>query len=142
MRRLEASIVIPAPPECVFSFIEDVRNLPRWQAGVLSAERTSDGAVGVGSTARIRRELLGRPLVVDLRAGEHDAPRHLGLEADAQGLRVLATLDLAPVASATRVTFGMVLDGRGLASYLEPPLARAAEKELPDSLKRLRTVLA
>ncbi|HEX2221349.1 MAG TPA: SRPBCC family protein [Candidatus Limnocylindria bacterium] len=142
MRRVESSLVIPVPAERVFAFIEDVRNLPRWQEGVELAERTSDGPVRVGSTARIRRQLLGQPLTVDLRVVEHEAPTHLGLETSAQGLRVLATLDLLPSPSGTKVTFGMALEGRGFASFVEPMVARAAEKELPDSLKRLRAALA
>jgi uncharacterized protein YndB with AHSA1/START domain len=133
---------VPAPPEGVFAFVEDIRNLPRWQDGVESAERTSSGAVGVGSTARVRRQLLGQPLVLDLVVIEHDPPRRLSLETTVQGLRVVVTLDIAPSGSRSRVTFATAFHGRGMSSFLEPVLANTAEGEVGASLKRLRLAFA
>ena len=133
---------MPAPPERVFAFVEDVRNLPRWQDGVESAERTSSGPVAVGSTARVRRQLLGQPVDLDLVVIEHDPPRRLALETSVQGLRVQVALDIAPSGSRSRVTFATAFQGRGMSTFLEPVLAKTAEGEVGASLKRLRVALA
>ena len=48
MRQVEASAEIDATPDDVFAFLADPANLPSWQTGIVSAERTSPDPIGVG----------------------------------------------------------------------------------------------
>jgi hypothetical protein len=45
MQRVERSARIGASPAELFDYLADLRNLPEWQSGVVSAEVTSDGEI-------------------------------------------------------------------------------------------------
>ena len=139
MRRVEAGITIAAPPEKVFAFVADLANLPRWQSGILSAERTSPDPVGVGSTARVVRDMAGQSLTVDLTITEFEPGRRLALASAASGVSVTATLEMEPNADATVVRSGIEIKaGSMFMAPLEGVIANAAGGELAAGLERLR----
>jgi uncharacterized protein YndB with AHSA1/START domain len=143
MRRLQASAVIAATPEVVFAFLADPANLPRWQTGIVSAERTSPDPVGVGSTARVVRELAGQRMSVDLIVTAYEAGRRLVLASEVSGIGVEATLHLQPRESATDLRFEMTIRAQNVfMAPLEGMVAGAAEHDLADSLRRLQAVLS
>lgn len=56
MISFEHSISIEQPLRGVFAFLSDFENIPKWNYYVLSVNKISDGAVGVGTTYRqVRR---------------------------------------------------------------------------------------
>ncbi|MGH2418134.1 MAG: SRPBCC family protein [Candidatus Limnocylindria bacterium] len=144
MRRVEASAEIAASPGEVFDFLADPANLPRWQTGIVSAERTSPDPVGVGSTARVVRELAGQRMAVDLAITAYEAGRRLVLESAVSGIAVEATLDLSPRADATTdLRFEMTIRAQNVfMGPIEGMVAGAAEHDLADSLRRLQAVFA
>lgn len=56
-RPVTVSATIPADPGAVLSYISDTRNDPEWCPNVESAEMTSDGPIGAGSTFRYHQHL-------------------------------------------------------------------------------------
>jgi uncharacterized protein YndB with AHSA1/START domain len=143
MRRVEASGEIGATPDEVFDFLADPANLPRWQTGIVSAERTSPDPVGIGSTARVVRELAGQHIAVDLAITGYEAGRRLVLESAVSGIAVEATLDLTPRAGATDLRFQMTIRAQNVfMGPIEGMVAGAAEHDLADSLGRLQAVFA
>jgi len=139
MRRVEAGITIAAPPEAVFAFVADLANLPRWQSGILSAERTSPNPVGVGSTARVVRDMAGQSLTVDLTITDFEPGRRLALASAASGVSVTATLEMEPNDDATVVRSGIEIKaGSMFMAPLEGVIANAAGGELAAGLERLR----
>jgi uncharacterized protein YndB with AHSA1/START domain len=143
MRRVEASAEIAATPEDVFAFLADPANLPRWQTGILSAERTSSDPVGVGSTARVVRELAGQRLAVDLAVTAFEPGRRLTLASGMSGIGVEATLELAARNGITDLRFAMTIKAQNVFMVpLEAMVAGAAERDLADSVRRLQAVFA
>lgn len=146
MRRVEASAVVAAPPGEVFDFLSDPANLPRWQTGIVSADRTSPDPVGVGSTARVVRELAGQRMAVDLAITAYEAGRRLVLVSSVSGIGVEAALELAPradAAEATDLRFQMTIKAQNVfMAPIEGMVAGAAEHDLADSLRRLQAVFA
>ena len=140
MQRVERSAHIGASPEAVFAYLADLDNLAEWQSGVTSARRTSDGAIGVGATAHITRELLGQRLDAPLTVTEHDPPRRLAIGSEVSGIKALATLDLAAVdgEESTDLTFAMEIRGSMLTAFMEPMIASAAGGDIDASLEWLR----
>jgi uncharacterized protein YndB with AHSA1/START domain len=139
MRRVEAGITIAAPPEKVFAFVADLANLPRWQTGIVSAERTSPDPVGVGSTARVVRALGGQSLTVDLAITEFEPGRRLALASQASGVNVTATLEMEPANDGTTARSGVEIKAGSLfMAPLEGVIANAAAAELASGLERLR----
>ena len=139
MRRVEAGITIAAPPAEVFAFVADLANLPRWQTGIVSAEPTSPDPVGVGSTARVVREMAGQSLTVDLAITEFEPGRRLALASQASGVSVTATLEMDPVDGGTVARSGIEIKaGSVFMAPLEGMIANAAAGELASGLERLR----
>lgn len=139
MRHVSTSVHVPASPDRVFGFLADLDNLPTWQAGIVSTERTSPGPVAIGSTAHVVRELAGRRLAVDLRVTALEPDRRLALESTAAGVHVAAALELVPEGDGTSVSFGMSIRAQNpFMLPLEGMMAGAAERDLADSLSRLR----
>ncbi|HEX5579422.1 MAG TPA: SRPBCC family protein [Candidatus Limnocylindria bacterium] len=139
MRRVEAGITIAAAPEEVFRFVADLANLPRWQSGIVSARRTSPEPVGVGSTARVVRDLAGQSLTVDLTITEFEPGRRLSLASQASGVSVTATLDVEPTHDGTVARSGIEIKAGSLfMAPLESMIANAAASELASGLERLR----
>jgi carbon monoxide dehydrogenase subunit G len=139
MRTVTASARLDAPPEAVFDFLADLENLPRWQTGIVSAELTTTGPVGVGSSAHVVRELMGQRLAVDLTLTDHQRGRRLELESATSGIGVVAALELEPDGDGTRLTFGMRIQAQNVfLSPLEGMVAGAAERDIADSLDRVR----
>jgi uncharacterized membrane protein len=60
MAKVEASVVVNRPVEEVFTFMRDIKNWLKWQSGMLEAEQSSEGPVGVGTTYQGVNQFLGR----------------------------------------------------------------------------------
>lgn len=139
MQRVERSARIGAPPEAVFAYLADLDNLAEWQMGVVSAEQTSPGEIGVGSTARVARELMGQRIEAPLTVTEYDPPRRLVIASEVSGVKATGALDLVEAdADATDLRFAMEIRGSLLTTFMEPMIARAAEGDIEASLQRVK----
>jgi uncharacterized protein YndB with AHSA1/START domain len=142
MRRVDASLQLPAPPQRVFDFVADLGNLPRWQSGIVSAEMTSPPPVGIGSSAHVVRELMGQRMEVDATVTAFEPARRLGLATAASGIRVEATLELEPSPAGSLARFSMDIRAQNVfMKPIEGAVAGAASSDLAASLDRLRAAL-
>ena len=139
MKRVERSARIGAPPPEVFAYIADLDNVAEWQTGVLSAERTSPGEMGVGATARVVRQVAGQRIAAPLTITEYEPPRRLVIGSEVSGVRALAELELSPAdGNATDLHFAMQIRGSLLTSFMEPMIANAAGGDIDASLERIQ----
>lgn len=143
MQRAESTATIPASADRLFAFLADPANLPAWQTGILSAEITSTGPIGPGSTARIVRVVMGQRVTADLKMTVHEPSTRLVLETEVSGVAAEATLELAPTGDETRLRFAMAFTARNLfMAPFEGMAAGAASADIASSLDRLRTHFA
>jgi carbon monoxide dehydrogenase subunit G len=144
VKEAKRSAEIPRPASEVFSFLADLENLPRWQSGVIRAELTSPGTIGVGSTAVVERRMFGQQIVADLVVSAYEPPRRIVLETEASGVSIQASVEIEPLGpDSCRVTFGMAMETTGFfMKAVEPMVAQAAETDIEASLARLGEVLA
>ena len=140
MKRVERQAVIATAPAELFAYIANLDNLPEWQMGVISAQQTSEGEIGIGATALVARELMGQRIEAPLTITEYDPPRHLAIGSEVSGVKAHGTLDLAPTqdGTATDLSFAMEIRGSMLTSFMEPMIASAAGGDIDESLKRLQ----
>ncbi|MBA3739704.1 MAG: SRPBCC family protein [Chloroflexi bacterium] len=139
MQRVERSARIGASVEEVFAYIADLDRLAEWQSGVVNAELTSDGEMGVGSTALVTRQLMGQSIEAPLTITEFEPPRRMVIGSEVSGVKALAELDLAPAGDgATDLSFAMEIRGSMLTAFLEPMIAGAAGGDIDASLERLK----
>jgi uncharacterized protein YndB with AHSA1/START domain len=138
MKRVEREARIAAPPDALFAYLANLDNLPEWMAGILSAEVTSAGELGAGSTAHVVRALGGQQVEADLTVTEYDPPRRIVITSEVSAVNVAASLDLAPAAEgATDLRFAMEIRGSMLTRFMEPMIAGAAGGEIDATLERL-----
>jgi len=143
MRRIQRSAQIDASPAKVYAFLSDPTNLPIWQSGVISSERTSPAPTVAGSTGRAVFEVMGQQVTAETRVLEAVTDRRLVLASTVSGFRVVGSLDLVATAGGTMVTFSSEVKAESIfMAPLERLVAEAAEKELDPSLARLRTALS
>jgi len=141
---VEGSGRIAAPPAEVFGYLSDLGNLADWQSGIVSAERVDDGAMRVGSSARVARELMGQRLQVPLTVTEYEPPTRLGIASEASGVKVAAMLDLRPAdgGGATDLLFMMEIRGSLVTAFMEPMIASAAKGDIDASIARVQARFA
>jgi len=143
MHRVERSAEIAATPAEIYAFLSDPANLPGWQTGIVSAERTSPLPIRGGSTARVVRELMGQRIAADITVVEAEPDRRLVLTSKVSGIGVTAALELTPRASGTLVAFSMEIRAENVfMAPIEGMVAGGAEQELDSSLARLEAALA
>jgi carbon monoxide dehydrogenase subunit G len=142
MKRVERESRIAAPPDALFAYLADLDNLDEWMAGIVSAEVTSSGELGAGSTARVVRALGSQRVEAPLTVAEYDPPRHLVITSEVSGVSVAASLDLAEAGADTDLRFGMEIRGSMLTRFMEPMIAGAAGGEIDATLERLRARFA
>jgi uncharacterized protein YndB with AHSA1/START domain len=140
VKRVERSATIPAPAAEVFAYLSDLDRLSEWQAGVVSARRTSPGEMGAGATALVVREVMGNRVEAPLTITEYDPPRRLAIGSEVSGVKAHATLDFAEADAgrATDLTFAMEIRGSGFTGFIEGMIASAAGGDIDSSLERLR----
>ena len=140
MKRVERQATIGAPPDEVFAYLSDLERLSEWQAGVVSAQRTSEGPIGVGATALVTRELMGNRVAAPLTITEYDPPRRMAIGSEVSGVKAHGTLDFTPADNgrATDLTFAMEIRGSGFTGFMEGMIAGAAGGDIDSSLARLQ----
>jgi len=131
---------IGASPEVVFAYLANLDHLAEWQAGIVSAELTSGGEVGIGSTARVVRELMGQRLEAPLRITAYGPPHRLSIASEVSGVQASADFELAPLDDgwATDLRFAMEIRAGGMMRFMEPMIAGAAGGDIETSLARLQ----
>jgi uncharacterized protein YndB with AHSA1/START domain len=143
MRRVQRTAQIAATPAEVYAFLAEPANLPRWQAGIVAAERTSAAPTTVGSTARVVLELMGQQVSADVTVREAEPERRLTLASSVSGLGIVASLDLAPHDGGTEITLASEVRAENVfMAPLERMVTDAAERHLDASLARLEAALA
>lgn len=77
MFEIRNSIFINRPPQDVFNAIIDPAKQSLWQSMTESAEWTSNGSQGVGSTQRVVARFLGRKIESDIEVTGWEPPHKL-----------------------------------------------------------------
>jgi len=139
MKRIERRARVDAPPEELFAYLSDLANLPEWQSGIVSAEITSGDELGVGTTARVVRDLMGQRIEAPMTVTAYEPPSRLAIRSEVSGVKATAELDLAPAdGAATDLVFAMEIRGSFITSFMEPMIAGAAGGEIDASIARIQ----
>lgn len=139
MQRVGRRTVLPVTPHDLWLYLADLRNLPEWLSGVTTAQVTSPGPIGPGTTLRVERLVNGRPIAAPLEVIAWEPSRRLGLVTTIQGVHAEAFLHLAPFSGGARteLAFEMSVRAGGLMSLAEKMIARGADAEVVGTLDRL-----
>ena len=140
MFTFRVDLVIRRPPEAVLELLTRFQDIPKFVPQVESAEQTSPGAVGVGTTFVQRGRILGRRVETPTRVTIHEPPHRFAYTA-AGVLPYTARYTLSGVAEGTRLDADVSMQPRGLLRLLEPLLAAQLPKLYRANLDRMRQLL-
>jgi carbon monoxide dehydrogenase subunit G len=143
VKRIERRARVEAPPEELFAYLSDLANLPEWQTGIVSADITSGDELGVGTTARVVRDLMGQQIEAPMTVTAYEPPGRLAIRSEVSGVKATAELDMIPAdGGATDLGFAMEIRGSLITSFMEPMIAGAAGGEIDASIARIQARFA
>jgi hypothetical protein len=139
MAHLEGQIVINRPVEVVFDFVADERNEPRFNPQMTSADKLSDGEVGLGTQFSAEVVSGGKPVSMVIEFISFERPHRLGSRTTTSGMVILGELTFEGLGDATRMRWAWDMQPTGALRFLKPLIVfmgRRQEREIWTSLKR------
>jgi hypothetical protein len=98
----------------------DFSNAVRWDPSVVEALRTSEGALGEGSTFDLVVEFGGRKIPMRYEIVSFDEPRSFVVEAQKASFVSRDTITVAPAGDGSTVHYDALLELKGVRRALEP----------------------
>ncbi len=141
MVRVEGSIHIHRPVEHVYSFAVMPEKVPLWSAVPLEARKTSEGPVGVGTTASFVNTFYGRRMTADFEVTEFEPNLRFCSKTTSAPFPVHNTMTFERMGAGTRMTQTIEAEPGGFFRVAEPILRLVGERELKKSLLNLKGVL-
>lgn len=131
MAHAEESITIDRPVNTVFNFVLDGTNSPLWREGVMDIERVPGKPLGVG--AAFKQGLKGpggRRIDGDYEIVECQPNELIKFQVTAGPARPTGTYRFEAAGDATRVTFILHFEPKGLARLMDPMITRTMRSEV------------
>jgi uncharacterized membrane protein len=137
----EESITIDRPAGTVFAFVLDGANNPLWRPAVMDVQRVAGHTSGVGAT--FKQGLKGpggRRIDGDYEIVDCQPNTVIAFQVIAGPARPKGTFRFEAAGGATRVTFALDFEPKGLAKLMEPMIARTMRDEVA-TLSNLKAYL-
>jgi uncharacterized membrane protein len=141
MAKVEVGVVINRPIEEVFAFAANIENNAEWQSGVLEAQVTSEGPIGVGTTYRYVTQLLGRRIEADGEIIEYEPNRKYSFESTSGPFPIEGELTCEAAEGGTKVTLAVEADIDGFFKMAEPLVVRTIKKQFEADVGNLKELL-
>ena len=138
MITVEKSIFINRPLQEVFDYVTNPTNNAQWQRSTQSAEWTSDGPPGIGSTFKIVNRFLWRNMEVTAEITAWEPPNTLTVKAVSGPIPFESTYYFEAQGDGTQMTFKSQAEIGGLFQRL---IRKQFEKQLDTSVNALKLVL-
>lgn len=139
MSRIKGEITIGRPPEVVFDYVADQTNEPRYNPGMVRAEKASAGPIGKGTRFRSAVRSAGRSAEMLIEYTSYDRPRLLTSTTAMKQADIEYTLTFEPVAAGTRMRWSGQVRPKGALRLLGPLITWMGvrqEQRIWASLKR------
>ena len=142
MHRYSRTGLVPLPPQQVFDYLTDQKNLPRWSPQVVSSEVIGGGPVQQGSKLLQKRRQGKREMVNEVSVIAHEPPKLHTVTTRVMGVQTTFAFSCAPEGQGTRVSMSGEILGRGLARLWEGFFAKMIEQADDKVIDQLRDALA
>lgn len=142
MIRIETDVVIEAPIEDVFDFVTSPENDVLWLAGVVKAEKTSEGPTDVGATSTSEIHFLGMNITTGWEVTEYDPPNHIKVKSISGPVPIQASHSFETTAEGgTRVKLLGEAEVGGFFRLGEPIVGPMVQRQWETSYLNLKDVL-
>ena len=143
MAGLKFKIAIDAPPDRVFSRLEDVTTHPSWSnpKAEMTMEQTAGSGPGLDARYRSSGIFVGKPVTADITVTAFDPPRRFAIRSDQhqegkKDVWYVNDYTLSPANGGTVVTKHVTTNGNPAIFYLAYPAVRADAMTSLRNLKR------
>jgi hypothetical protein len=134
------TITIERPLHEIFEFVSELENVPKWNYAIVETRKTSEGAVGVGTTYRQIRSIPTRSeetlLVTDF-----EPDRRFEFEGSLGPLRGTLRYEFDEVDGATRLTNTAELEASGILALAAPIASGRIREAVAENLRTLKQLL-
>ena len=140
MYKFENSVFIQRSQQEVFDVLTDIPKAAQWQSYTDSAEWTSSGPAGVGSTFKTVGKFMGRGVDTELTVTGWEPPRMISFESTDGPFPVEASYSLEAQDGGTLVTITSQADIGGFFKLAEGLVGKQLKKQVDsnnDTLKLL-----
>ena len=141
MFSVEKSIHIDKPAADVFSFVSDFANDSKWQSGLVSSEKTSDGPIGVGTTGTYVQKFMGRDLKNETVITTYEPPKRFGQKSTSGPVQFELMCTLEEMGGGTHMTISMSGEPGGFFKVAEGMVKNELNKTLAGDLAKLKQML-
>lgn len=139
---VNSSVVVGRPVEDVFSYVLDLpSNGPEWAPDLESAQKTTDGPIGAGTTFQQVQHVMGKRRKTSLIFTAVEPNHRIAAEVKAGPMTLTMSVTFDDTEAGTLVTADGGASGRGPLRLLEPLFARQGQKIWDARLARLKEVL-
>ena len=141
MITLEKSIFINRPPQEVWDFISNPANMTQWQGATESAEWSSEGPPGVGSTLRQVSKFLGRKIEGTSEVTAWDPPNEYGQKSVGGPITFEVTGKHEPKENGTQINVRFQAEVGGFFKIAEGLVGKQMEKQFDTDFGALKLIL-
>jgi uncharacterized membrane protein len=139
---IKANTIINKPVDEVFAYVIDVKTWPRWESGLIKAEKTSDAPLNVGTTFRGMNQALGQRMEWTSEVTNYIPSKSWGQKIVSKGWSTEERLSFEPFqGSTTKFSLVSELEMGGLLRLFAPFVARKMQKQIEKNLVRLKYIL-
>jgi carbon monoxide dehydrogenase subunit G len=139
--RFELEIEIARPPEDVYAYLADPRNLADWQEEVAEVRGATGEPLPAGAAFTEVRTFLGKRIESEIEVIGSDPGREYSLRSRTGPVRFSVRHLLEPAGAGTRLRLVGEADPGKLFGVAGPLLRRAAERRTKADFRRLKAVL-
>ena len=141
MITLESSIFINRPQQEVWDFLSNPANNTQWQSSTESAEWTSEGPPGVGSTLREVGKVLMRKIESPSEITAWDPPNKHGRKSVGGPIPWEVTMKLEPKENGTQLNVHSTVEVRGFFKIAEGLVGKQFQKGVDTDFEALKLLL-
>lgn len=141
MFTFETSVFVNRPQQEVYDFVSNPANDSQWQSGSVSAEWTSDGPVGIGSTQRAINRFLGRDIESTAEIKSWDPPNQYALKVVSGPIPFEATVNFESKDNGTQITYSGQAEAGGFFKLAEGLVGKQLNKQIELDANALKIVL-
>jgi uncharacterized protein YndB with AHSA1/START domain len=141
MLKIDLSTVINRPVEEVFAVVSNPEGYRRWSPGLVDVKKTTEGPVGLGTTWRLVRQVLGQRLQGDLELVEYEPNRTFSLDSKGRPFPGVSRWTFDTVGGGTRVRLILEAEPGGFFRLAEPLLRSLTKKTMDSELANLKELM-
>ena len=141
MPKVSKSVTLPRPPEEVFDYLADFSTTEEWDPGIVTAEKTSDGPVGLGSTFHLVSNFRGREVPVTYQITEYEPTSRFVIVGTNKNFTGTDTIEISPSGDGTRVDYTADFRMKGIAKLIEPFLGGVFDNLSEEAMDGLEKTL-